>query len=323
MSCVQGSAPFVAFCGCRQLDKAPWLHVDLEGDDGERSGAQLQVVSRQATPLSQLAEMPDDTMIIFRVANKRPNLRKRPLASVDNVLPDDIAISLYDVLSVSKSGQQTCVFATLGKALDLPLVQLFDTRRDDVNQAILSHMQHWEMQGSVPLQLAGDAACRSREDRELLKDVLDARAVEGTCKTFDVSVLSSSDSNIVARLVREGVLKRCDENKVVLNKNMLDSSSVRLHQPGMVASLVCPEPSAFMSCLFQNMCSHDGCSEVFAIRPAVPFDSSMITKNVRPTRLEVHMKLQQEGWKLVDARGAAAKKLEPFVPGRCSSSSVL
>lgn len=70
----------------------PWLGALTDESDGLSGGA---VVQKQRSVEQLLAECGKNGLLVFRVADKNPHLKKRPLHSVDNVVSADVAIRLY------------------------------------------------------------------------------------------------------------------------------------------------------------------------------------------------------------------------------------
>ncbi|CAE7215683.1 unnamed protein product [Symbiodinium sp. CCMP2592] len=231
-----------------------WLQVDPEAETDIAPAQHLQSRAsssssvRKDSVLQNLQDTPDDSLVIFRVANKRPHLRKRPLASVDGILPHDMTIRIYDVMSMTAEEQDTSISAAPSKHQDLPLVHLFDKMRDDVCQDVLLHMQQWQMRDALPLRFASHVSglCSSAEN--LLRDCLEAKAVEGTGNKFDVSGFSQEDRHSLDILLRRNLVKRCGEQDIVLSKHTLQSDTVQLHQPRQASclgmELLCPYTGA-------------------------------------------------------------------------------
>ena len=226
-------------CAVRTAAEAlpAWLQVDPEGEmeigwsQHTQGGASSSSFSRQESVIQNLQDTPDDSLVIFRVANKRPHLRKRPLASVDGILPHDMTLRIYDVISVNPEAENTSVSAVPSKHQDLPLVHLFDKMRDDVCQDLLLHMQQWQMRDAVPLRFASHVTglCTSAEN--MLRELLEAKAVEGTGKKFDASCFSQEDSGILDILLKKNLVKKCGKQDIVLSKHTLQCDAVHLHQP--------------------------------------------------------------------------------------------
>ena len=214
-------------CAVRTAAEAlpAWLQVDPEGEmeigwsQHTQGGASSSSFSRQESVIQNLQDTPDDSLVIFRVANKRPHLRKRPLASVDGILPHDMTLRIYDVISVNPEAENTSVSAVPSKHQDLPLVHLFDKMRDDVCQDLLLHMQQWQMRDAVPLRFASHVTglCTSAEN--MLRELLEAKAVEGTGKKFDASCFSQEDSGILDILLKKNLVKKCGKQDIVLSKH--------------------------------------------------------------------------------------------------------
>ncbi|CAE7731239.1 unnamed protein product [Symbiodinium sp. CCMP2456] len=199
------------------------------GSAQRTQGGASSSFSRKENVIQSLQDTPDDSLVIFRVANKRPHLRKRPLASVDGILPHDMTIRIYDVISMNPEAAE--VSAVPSKHQDLPLVHLFNKMRDDVCQDMLLHMQQWQMRDALPLRFASHVTGLCSAAENMLRELLEARAVEGTGKTFDASCFSQEDSGILDVLLQKNLVKRCGEQDIVLSKDTLQCDAVHLHQP--------------------------------------------------------------------------------------------
>lgn len=91
-----------------------------------------------------------EEIVIFRVSDKNPSKKKRPLASADNVQTLDFAIRVYQVAEAVRdaSGNITMVWVRQGMHDDVPLIQLFSSK--DPKETI-AKMYQWEIQaGEYP-----------------------------------------------------------------------------------------------------------------------------------------------------------------------------
>lgn len=84
-------------------------------------------------------------LVIFRVTDKMPSKKKRPLASADNIQALDFAIRVYQVVEAvrDESGNIAMVWVRQGMHDDVPLIQLFNFK--DPKETI-AKMCQWEIQ---------------------------------------------------------------------------------------------------------------------------------------------------------------------------------
>eukprot|EP00435_Cladocopium_sp_Y103_P014006 s47_g3.t1 len=90
-----------------------------------------------------------DGLLVFKVADKNPHLKKRPLHSVDNLLPTEIAIRLYRAEKINQGDIQ--IFPTASS--EVPLMQIFSGDP----QLVIDHMCSWKLDAGFVLKPCGKA----------------------------------------------------------------------------------------------------------------------------------------------------------------------
>ena len=96
--------------------------------------------SDQELDLEQLLQFcQNEGVLMFRISDKNPHLKKRPLHSVDNMVSSDIAIRLYKChqLVNAETAWVTSITTT-----EVPLLQIFQGKDP---HAIIQHMWSWRL----------------------------------------------------------------------------------------------------------------------------------------------------------------------------------
>ena len=93
-----------------------------------------------------------DGLLVFKVADKNPYLKKRPLHSVDNLIFSDFAIRLY---KVHKSVQDREILVSPTCNAEVPLVQFFAGKDP---HGMIDQMQCWRIDQS-PADVDADDIC--------------------------------------------------------------------------------------------------------------------------------------------------------------------
>lgn len=201
-------------------------------------------------------------LIVFRVSDKRPSLKKRPLAFTDALTTDDFTIRLYKV------EEATATHVTVS-ALDhptVPLAKLFSGSSD----SFVDHLLQWSVAEKVSCHLnvqqhqVGEAAL------ELIQDVLEAGAVSGSSKHFDTRGMALVDTDLVEDLIRTSYLKPTNNGTCV----QLCSSALSLH-------LVLTGPRAVFETRVGS--SHQ-------------LERVNLKHGSRPTQWELFLQLRRDGW---------------------------
>lgn len=113
------------------------LRNDVQDDD-----SQIPVREESELDLEQLIEFCQlDGLLVFKVAEKNPHLKKRPLHSVDNVIFSDVAIRLYKV-NHNIGGDARELWVAPTSNTEVPLVQLFAGKDP---QKLIDHMESWRL----------------------------------------------------------------------------------------------------------------------------------------------------------------------------------
>lgn len=90
-----------------------------------------------------------DGQLVFKIADKSPHLKKRPLHSVDNLLPSEVAIRLYRAEKVNETDIQ--IFPTASP--EVPLVQFFSGNP----QLMIDKLLRWKFRTGFQLKPCGQA----------------------------------------------------------------------------------------------------------------------------------------------------------------------
>ena len=241
-------------CRPGSAENLEWLRDQSDdGDDeaaavasGSREGPAMMgmphtLVGGSGPVLEAIAALPDDDLLVFRVTGKRPHLRKRPLGAVDAISQHDLILSLYRVLCVDVASDSSNVVLHVEpqRCGDVPLAQLFSSESSEVIEAVLHNFQQWRMNHASRLQFSSAVtqANLSREEVLLLREILDAKAVEGSVQRFDATCLSAEDGRLMGQLFGKGLCKKCpgndsaDGHYVQLALRALDNKSFYLHSP--------------------------------------------------------------------------------------------
>ena len=127
-------------------------------DESQDTGGETQIVTIDETKLS-LHELVDHCQkgghFAFRVADKNPQLKKRPLHSVDNVVSGDLAIRAYCIKRVGNpdsDGKASELWVSPTSNAEVSLLQLFEGKDPD---NIIQHMWSWKLVGGFD----ADAGC--------------------------------------------------------------------------------------------------------------------------------------------------------------------
>lgn len=241
---------------------------DRDDRDTNANSNALQIVQapppKEVDSVLALKQLSPDDLVVFRVCQKRPSLRKRPTSHNDGILSDDIVFSQYEVISIC-DGQLT---VKPQPSTDPALASLFSGDEQYLNQ-LVGHLQHWTVVGGTDFSLKMPPNLEKSE-KEIIQILFDARAFSGSFVTYSTEGFNSTDDGVASQLVSKGYVEKDGPNSLQL--------STRLVQNG--------------AAILGNPC------KTFSNRIGVPFDASQITRNVKPTALEVQIKLREEGWTL-------------------------
>lgn len=243
-----------------------------EESENEESGLQIvHVVSQsQVRPVDSIASLQkasDDQIIVFRISQKRPFLRKRPTSSVDAVRSDDVVISQYEIINSDDCKGQLTVRPQV--STNPALTNLFSGDEQSLND-LAGAMQHWRVVGGSDFQLKMPPGL-STEAEEIIDMLFHARAFSGSFISFNTAGFSAAEDVSLQHLLPKGFVVQLQEKHEI-------QLSIQLVVDG---ATVLGSPQA-----------------TFAIRTGVPFEVSKITKNVKPTALEVQLRLREGGWAL-------------------------
>ena len=108
------------------------LEDESPGNHGESQPADTKLDLEQLILHCQC-----DGLLVFKVADKNPHLKKRPLHSVDNLLPTEVAIRLYRAEKINDTDIH--VYPTASS--EVPLLQLFTGDP----QQVIDHLQSWKL----------------------------------------------------------------------------------------------------------------------------------------------------------------------------------
>ena len=218
-------------------------------------------------------------IIVFRVTDSRPHLKKRPHGFSDNVNNQDFSIRLYRLVKlvsdddVDDSEAGLILSVTECKHTDIPLVRLFGQTSNSRTSDITENMKQWTtLPGIEPLfEEPQHSPALTDDEREMLQDVVKAKALTGSSVTYATDGLSLEEDEVVETLVRYGLLVRGggSQSTHVQAQARLLSCAIRIGKP----------------------------KSAFSIRPGVPFAFKHISKAVKPTLFEVFLKLSQSGWR--------------------------
>lgn len=111
---------------------------------GESKPAETKLDLEQLISLCQC-----DGLLLFKVADKSPHLKKRPLHSVDNLLPSEIAIRLYRAELIN----DTDIQISPTDSSEVPLLQLFTGDP----QPVIDHLRSWKLDVGFLLKESGRA----------------------------------------------------------------------------------------------------------------------------------------------------------------------
>ena len=134
-----------------QIKDAPSLHpclgpLELDSQDIPvfDDDDEAKPLKEDELDLNQLVEFcQHDGIIVFKVADKQPHLKKRPLHSVDNIISSYVAIRLYKIKYRSADGG---LWVTPTSNIEVPLVQFFVGKE---SKPLMDHMWCWRLdQGS-------------------------------------------------------------------------------------------------------------------------------------------------------------------------------
>ena len=247
---------------------------------------ELQTPTRNGCLATALRFMPKED-VVFRISQTRPALRKRPTANRDGVVSDAVVLSQYQVLEQRPDG---CIHVQPSKSTDPMIAKLFSGGQNHLDELAVSMKQWSVVQGvdfglNLPEELDGVHAA-------VLQMVFEARAFAGSFVGFSTAGCTCEEDLSIKHLLCKGYLVAVGNSsqdslyfQVQLHTALVDSTVVVLGSP----------------------------KHTFVIRPGVPFDAALITRNVKPTLLELALKLRDEGWSLLS--GTKNKRLRPYCSG--------
>ena len=232
-------------------------------------------------------------MVVFRVSDKRPALKKRPLSFADSVTTDDFAIRLYRVEAVDAATETASPTAVTVSALDhvtVPLAKLFsggdraeNLVEDMLQWACASELKHLV---NIPRDKVGSAAF------DLIQDLVQAGAVVGSSVHFDTTGMTSDrDLQLLDKMVHESIL--------VPTRN---GSAVQLCASAVSCHLVLTQPRRVFDARIGS------CPQL---------DRLSLTQGSRPTQWELYLNLRRKGWRKADWQGEKKDlKFSLVEPGR-------
>ena len=251
------------------------FEVPGAGPPGSASADPMAIVPSlsAASSVELLKGAPAASLVCFRVSHKRPSGRKRPTAQRDDINAADIAIAQYQILSQSPEELRVKAIHSADPALS----RILDGPKDDI-QRVQDSMLQWQAVSVDDMQLNLPNGRLSTEEESVLEDVFAVRAIAGTDVYFDGNGFPGNSGSEFAL-------------KSLLGKNILVEHAEESLQVQLSPSWV--------QCHVQIL---QRPSKVFSIRMGVPFDANAISRNFKPTALEVQLRMGQLGWELKSGR---------------------
>lgn len=225
----------------------------------------------------------DHGLIVFRVSDKKPALKKRPLAYADALTSDDFAIRMYKVEDATS--EEVTV-----SAIDhptVPLTRLFGSHAG--TEELVDKLLQWSV-SRTDHSLIFDQQNVGQPAFEIVLDVLQAGAVTGSSTNYDIAGLQPGELQLVQALVKSSILLETQ-----------DGAAVQLSASALSCNLVLSRPRA-----------------VFDTRIGVSCELERLSLKKRnlPSQWELFLQLRQQGWRKSDWTGTAkALRSTCFKPG--------
>ncbi|CAE7819513.1 unnamed protein product [Symbiodinium sp. CCMP2592] len=244
----------------------------------------------------------DLDLVVFRIPDKSPAAKKRPLGAVDDVSPTDFCIRLYTVHSTCSRSDEVCV--SMHACTEVPLVRLLGHSGADrtLSQRLMDSMLQWTVKSDVQFYLRDPAGCPSLADNagamEVLQELLNAGAVHGSDKAFPVVGLDEAYDSQLAALQAAGVVVR---GRVASGKSA-DSANSDSETLQLAASAVT-----------ERIILHNS-RRAFQPRVGVPWKYNLLQpkRGIMPSQLEVLMLLQDHGWTRTQWTGSSKELKQAF-----------
>ena len=146
------------------LCEQPSISIELQSDDDTfaplPAQGDLQPQQQLCLPKLQIIQDPrtepcwpdGKELLFFRITHISVNSLKRPLQSLDNIRPDDLALRFYDVVEVSETGDQVQIAPR--DDVTVCASSLFTDWQEGPNsgasaQMMFSALQQWDVQQDV------------------------------------------------------------------------------------------------------------------------------------------------------------------------------
>ncbi len=267
------------------------VYVDDSNSD-DQAAAEDFVICKQTLPampskmlsreMVQFASN-DSGLIVFRVSDKKPALKKRPLAFADALTSDDFAIRMYKVEDAT-SAEVTV------SAIDhptVPLTRLFGSHAG--TEDLVDKLLQWAV-SRTNHRLNFDKQNVGGPAFEIVLDVLQAGAVTGSSTHYDIAGMQPVELQLVDALVKNSILLETQ-----------DGAAVQLCASALSCDLILSRPQA-----------------VFDTRVGVCCQLGRLSLKKRnlPSQWELFLQLRQKGWRKSDWTGTAkALRSMCFRPG--------
>ena len=253
---------------CADSDSGDELALPAVSDLATFGPAASAVAAASQSAVALVQQADPSSLICFRVSHKRPSGRKRPTSHRDDVGSADVVLAQYQI--VKQCPDELTVTAI--HASDPALSRVLDGPAEEM-QKVQEAMTQWQAVSLDDMTLTAPPGLTDSEER-VLTDVFDALAFVGGSVYFDGNgyPAGSDFESSLTTLLAKGIIFECqhEHRQVQLLPKWVQCHNLILRNP----------------------------QKVFSIRAGIPFDADLITKNVKPTALEVQLRMAQAGWEL-------------------------
>lgn len=222
-------------------------------------------------------------LIVFRVSDKRPALKKRPLSYADSLSREDFCLRLYRV----EHATETLLTVTALEHSEVPLAKLFSS---NAALELINSMHQWQKPTAVDSVLTIQQDDIGETAFNFVQDVLSSGAIAGSSIHFETAGLTLAEDQIVDGLLKKSVLLRTQNGAAVqLSPNVLSSQLV------LSGKLLVFQPRVGSTYKYDRINLAQGAS--------------------RPTQWELYWFLQRDGWHRKTWQGTAKQLKKTFCEG--------
>ena len=222
-------------------------------------------------------------LVAFRVADKKPSSKKRPLQAMDDVASTDFTVRLYEIHEVhteSSEGPEptpTSLSVSFHMASETPVIRLISQNNtaaaEKLSEKLIKHMYQWSVSKDVQYVFNINETQVSEDGLAMLRDVFHAGAVHASGRHYETVGFSPAEDALAASLVTQGWL--------VTTRTPAGREAVQLSARSVSERLLLA-----------------GSTRVFEPRVGISpaYHRIQLKHGIRPSQLELYMFLQRDGW---------------------------